>query len=269
MSRESVFVLGHRGMLGHVVARLLAEEDFQVITSEARYSGAPDDALVRDCVASAAETVINCLGTRTGERLHLVNGLFPQHLALALGTARRLVHASSDGVFSGARGPYAVDAPADAFDPYGVSKRLGELSCALGSNGASVVVMRTSIVGPELSRPPRSLLGWFLTQSGDVNGYEDQLWSGVTTLEWARHAVRAVRGDPALNPGTHQLAPAEGVTKCRLLELFAETFGGSACVHPTRSGKVLDRRLLPTTICARIEDQLRELLEWYGTDALR
>jgi dTDP-4-dehydrorhamnose reductase len=254
-------------MLGHVVARVFTEQGYDVITSETRYSGGPADALVETCARSPARTVINCIGVRGGEQLNSVNGLLPQHLALALGAGRLLVHASSDGVFSGNGGPYAVGAPPDAVDPYGTSKRLGELACALGPSAASVVVLRTSIVGPELTMPPRHLLGWFLSQSGSATGYDDQLWSGVTTLEWARAALRAARGDRAMFPGIHQLAPTEGVTKCRLLELIADGFGAATLVRPASSGKPLDRRLIPSTTCPPIGQQLRELRQWYGMGA--
>ncbi len=263
MSREPVFVLGHRGMLGHVVARLFAEQGYEVVTSDARYSGSPHDALVHACAASSAQNVINCIGVRGGEQIYLINGLLPQHLAVTLGPRRRLIHASSDGVFSGAQGPYSVETAPDALDPYGLSKRAGELSCRTGPHGASVVVVRTSIVGPELISPPRSLLGWLISARDNAAGYDDHLWNGITTLEWARAALRTVRGEGGLGEGVHQLAPVAAITKFGLLELIAKIFGLSVTVRRTASGKSIDRRLIPTMICPPIGDQLEELRDWY------
>lgn len=55
----SVFVLGHSGMLGHLVAPYLTEQGCEVITSDARYQALPRDPLieaVRDSVASGSST---------------------------------------------------------------------------------------------------------------------------------------------------------------------------------------------------------------------
>ena len=73
----------------------------------------------------------------------LSNALLPQQLGARLGSDRLLIHASSDGVYDGATGPYGRDDPPDAIDTYGMSKRLGELAMHL----VPTVVIRTSVVG--------------------------------------------------------------------------------------------------------------------------
>jgi len=261
-------ILGHRGMLGHVVARLFSEHGYRVLTTEARYTGQERDELIRECVTSDAELVINCIGVRGGVALHAVNGLLPQHLAIALGRGRRLIHASSDGVFAGVDGPYEVAEEPDATDSYGISKRIGELCHRCGTEAARASVVRTSIVGPELARA-QNLLAWFLSRTGEVSGYENQLWSGVTTLEWARFALRLASSGGQFACVVHQLAPEVGISKCELLRKFSRVFEHDVHIKGIVSASPSDRRLVPTTVAPPIEQQLRELRAWYSSDGTR
>ena len=257
-----VFVLGHRGMLGHVVARRLAESGHEVETSDARYDGTVGSALVRAVTQSTCEAVVNAAGrlregSAAGEGLLVANGLLPQHLAASLGPGRLLVHASSDGVFGGTRGAYDVVDPPDAADPYGVSKQLGELARFLGR----VVVLRCSIVGPEQGTA-RGLLAWFLSQSGPVLGYDNWRWNGITTLAWADLCLRALSGDVA--PGVHQPGCNAVVSKYELLRSFGTAFGKACEVNRASKAEARDYSLRPTLDCGRIEVQLADLRQWYG-----
>jgi len=253
-----VFVLGHRGMLGHVVARVFEADGYQVCVSDARFDGELAGGLLEQVRRSGCEVVVNCIGT-TPERadartLLLVNALLPQALA-ALGTGSLLIHASSDGVFSGRAGGYRIGQAPDAEDPYGLSKRLGDLCVELGR----VVVFRTSIVGPDSKA--RSLLSWYLAQRDPVQGFVDQRWNGITSLSWGRCALRAARGEFSL--GVHHLACAEPLSKARLLMAIREAFGAGPEIAPSPSGNPLDRTLEPTCRLADIQTQLVELFDWY------
>jgi dTDP-4-dehydrorhamnose reductase len=263
-----VFVLGHRGMLGHVVARVCAERGCDVETSSARYMGDPRDALIEAARESGADAVINCLGStkrRGGDRAELygANALFPVHLAARLYPGQHLVHASTDCVFAGTRGDYRLDDEADAEDAYGFSKRLGEMI----ASGPRVTVLRVSIVGPDQRRDGRGLLAWFLRQptDADVPGYTNHRWNGITTLEWAAMAHDAIvhvqHGEPVppiVQPGTHP------VTKYELLTLFRDVYGTSHRIAPVRTADAVDRTLVPTDLRAPIATQLAALRDWYG-----
>jgi dTDP-4-dehydrorhamnose reductase len=179
----------------------------------------------------------------------------PQLLA-ASREGRLLVQPSTDGVFSGAEGASAVSKKPDAVDEYGLSKRLGEACGALGPT----VLLRTSLVGPELGAP-RSLFGWLRAQSGTVRGFTDQLWNGVTTLVWAKACLRALRGDTP--PGLVQLGTPQAVTKYELLALIADVFELDVRVEGQASGRPVDRRLVPTEAAAPLREQLVELRRWY------
>lgn len=106
-----------------------------------------------------------------------VNALFPQRLAQScIKRGIRLVHMSTDCVFSGRTGHYKDDSFADADDLYGRTKYLGEV------NGPGILTLRTSIIGLELTHK-KSLIEWFLAQRGSIHGYTRAIYSGFTTRE--------------------------------------------------------------------------------------
>jgi dTDP-4-dehydrorhamnose reductase len=233
-----VLVTGQRGMLGHVVARYLAEVGHEVIPG-GRYDGMLD--------LGDAEAVVNCAGVVRGtDGLFLANALLPLHLATQ---GRLLVHPSTDCVFDGTRGWYRVDEQPNATDDYGLSKRLGEGCLAF----PGVVVLRTSIVGPG-----GGLLGWFLRQPA-ADGWTDHVWNGITTLAWARLAAAALAGD--ILPGLYQPTTPRTITKYDLLRLFGEVFDHPIEVRPVSAG-FCDRTLVPTMPMPPISDQLIELRAW-------
>ena len=107
-----------------------------------------------------------------------LNALFPHKIASFIeGTSIRLIHISTDCVFSGDKGKYLENDISDAKDLYGKTKFLGELR-----NYKNSITLRTSIIGPELKRK-LSLFEWFLSQNEKVNGYVNAIYSGFTTRE--------------------------------------------------------------------------------------
>lgn len=145
-----------------------------------------------------------------------INALFPHKLALACRAAdARVLHMSTDCVFSGARGGYSEDDAPDARDLYGRTKLLGELA------GPHCVTLRTSIVGLELSRKA-GLLEWFLAQRGSVRGYTHAIYSGFSTLEMARIIDSVLTEHPSLQ-GVHHVS-SEPISKLELLRLVKAHF---------------------------------------------
>ncbi len=261
-----VFLLGHRGMLGHTVLQWLEEQGCLVETTDERYDGRPDSPLIREVASSSCDVIVNCIGrteySAPCTELFIANALLPQHLGEILGDARTLVHASTDCVFDGRHGPYGADDSPDSVDAYGLSKRLGERGLAK----SRALILRTSIIGPGQGST-RGLLGWFLSQSDAVDGYEDHIWNGITSLEWAKVCLRIIRGELAAQPGILQPASGRPVSKRELLECIADAFGHQVLIRPVQSGRPVDRTLIPTIECSPIETQLRELRAWYGSVA--
>lgn len=127
------------------------------------------------------DAVINCIGIipqKPKDRAKTIycNSLFP-HIAAGICAKNKskLVHISTDCVFSGKKGMYEDRDEPDALDLYGKSKELGEV--VYGNH----LTIRTSFIGREISGKKAGLLEWFLSQSGQVNGFSKAIWSGFTT----------------------------------------------------------------------------------------
>ncbi len=168
------------------------------------------------------------------ELTFFVNGALPHLLATHYGP--RLIHITTDCVFGGRTGaPYDEGAPPSPQDLYGMSKAMGEPT-------ASSLVLRTSIIGPELGGRS-SLLEWFRSRrGGTVDGYVNHLWNGVTTQALAE-GVAAIVGDRAAFPATglrHVFSTA--VSKYELLQALDRRYGLDVRVVP-RTVHGVDRRL--------------------------
>lgn len=254
-----VLVLGADGMLGHQVVRsLIAAGHDPLATTRRRPEGFVADALAgiqvvdgvdarqSDSVVaalgdSAATAVVNCVGivkqrkeAKDPMESIQVNSLFPHALAALCRVAgARLIHVSTDCVFSGRKGRYAEDDIPDPVDLYGRSKLLGEVD----TTGA--VTLRTSIIGLELSRR-ESLVEWFLAQRGTANGWTKALYSGLTTFELARVVMRLL-DDLADLTGVWHIS-ADPIDKHRLLCQLRDALSLDVEIRPDER-VIIDRTL--------------------------
>lgn len=232
----NVLVLGASGMLGFAIHRVLHDSGWNVrgcVRSEAKPESpwclgldyatgvkAEDfESVLRAIDASGASVVINAAGVIKQVRdvddpqlLFRVNAVFPRLLDSAAKSAGfRLVHFSTDCVFSGRLGGYTESDRPDATDLYGMSKFLGE------PTGPNTLVLRTSIIGRGLN-PNGSLVDWFLAQHGQVRGFRKAVFSGLSVDEIG--ALLATRILPRIDSlsGLHHLS-AGPIDKLTLLEL--------------------------------------------------
>lgn len=255
MRHERIFVVGHRGILGRDVVRWFTARGHQVVITEARFGALDDDPLLADVIAARCPVVINCAAALPGRSNHdsqwLINALLPIRLALVLEPAHLLVHASTDGVFTGAHPPYdRADRP-DARDTYGASKAVGEWAARIDG----VVVVRTSILGTG-----GGLLRWLLDQVGEVEGYDNHRWSGVTTLEWARRCGDIISAPDRHSRIEHLASPP--VSKFDLLVAASTAFSVPVRIRRTSAPTSVDRTLVPTIATGSITEQLQELRLW-------
>jgi dTDP-4-dehydrorhamnose reductase len=260
-----VFVLGHRGMLGHVVLAYFRERGIEVLTTDERFCAEPGNRLIQAVAGSDAEWVINAIGkikqkTTDSRELFEVNSLLPVQLKSYLKTGVRIIHASTDCVFSGRRGNYRSNDERDAEDVYGLSKVLGEVVAETGR----CQVIRTSIIGPERTGAS-GLLAWFLAQRTAVKGYTDHFWNGVTTLEWAKLAFDIVHGSLRPKEGLIQVASPGAVSKFELLQKIANVWNHNIAITPVETGTIVNRTLVPDVLRPSIQQQLEEMHEWYKT----
>ena len=172
----------------------------------------------------APDVVVNCIGMvkqRAEAELPVptitLNALLPHVLhetCAALGG--RLIHVSTDCVFSGKRGSYTEEDPCDAEDLYGRSKSLGEV------RGARGLTLRTSIIGRELGHF-QSLLEWFLARRGEkIRGFTRALYSGVTTPHLSELVRTVIEKHPGLT-GLYQVT-SPTIDKYALLGLLKAAF---------------------------------------------
>jgi dTDP-4-dehydrorhamnose reductase len=147
-----------------------------------------------------------------------INALFPHLLADACAAAgARLVHISTDCVFSGRRGGYLESDIPDAEDLYGRSKLLGEVDVP------HAITVRTSMIGRELSGH-YGLVDWFLSQHGGrVSGYTRAIFSGFTTIALSRLILEIVDRWPHLSGLYH--VSADPISKHDLLFLLNDAYG--------------------------------------------
>ncbi len=236
----SVMVLGGTGMLGHVLCEELARSR-TVVATHRRTSGLPDIEPFRSVAGERLEagdvetlrvlldkhrpdTVVNCIGiVKQVERANEptaaigVNSLWPHQVSEACDrTGSRMIHISTDCVFSGSVGSYTEQDRPDPVDLYGRCKLLGEVS------KSPHLTMRTSMVGREL-QGEAGLLEWLLScNGGTVRGFTNAFFSGPTTHEVAR-VIDGVLDRPDLT-GVYHVA-AEAISKYDLLALVRTIFG--------------------------------------------
>ncbi|WP_415033108.1 dTDP-4-dehydrorhamnose reductase family protein [Azonexus sp.] len=256
-----VLVLGATGMLGHVVFRVFSaaagHDTWGTLRSAAGLRHFPEatharllcgvdvldqDALLAVMARVKPEIVINCVGlikqlADAGDPLTAlpINAMLPHRLARLCALAgARLIHVSTDCVFSGRKGKYLESDVSDAEDLYGKSKYIGEVH-----DTAHVITLRTSIIGHELDSS-HALVDWFLSQQGEVRGFTRAVFSGLPTVELARVMKDYVLPHPALH-GLYHVA-AEPIDKFSLLNLVAAQYSKPIEIRPD-DALVIDRSL--------------------------
>lgn len=250
-----ILVLGASGMLGNAMLRVMsAQEGWSVFgtvrgADPALHVAAPravlipgvhadqPDSLLAAFAQARPDVVINCVGlvkqlSNAEDPLVAVpiNTLLPHRLARMCEVAgARLVHVSTDCVFSGKQSNYTEFDLADAQDVYGRSKLLGEVDYP------HAVTLRTSIIGHEL-RSAHGLIDWFLSQQARVKGYTEAVFSGLPTCELARVVRDFVIPHPSLC-GVYHVA-AESISKHDLLQIVNREYGKYLQIEPDDQVKI-------------------------------
>jgi dTDP-4-dehydrorhamnose reductase len=248
---KNVLVLGAHGMLGHVVMEIFEQNGHAVsgiaLEGDARRVFAIDVgsfALDRFLQINPFDVVINCVGVlnrnaeRDPGRAIALNALLPHRLErFYAGTDTKIIQPGTDCVFAGNTGPYDERSRPDGETYYDRTKALGELAPGRG------LTLRTSIVGPDINEDGIGLLHWFMRRKGDIHGYKNAIWTGVTTMELARGMLDAVAQDIR---GLYHYVPGRSISKYEMLCLFAEVMGKKdVTVIPVDEPRI-DKSLLNT-----------------------
>lgn len=267
-----IILLGAQGMLGHVVKTYFEEKGYDVVCTnrDDRKSDLFWDAVenLKDIEKiiekQKPEVVINCTGilnkvAEDNKSLAvLMNSYLPHYLdELSAKYNYKFVHVSTDCVFSGDTGNYTETSLRDATNFYGQSKALGE---AINERS---VTLRTSIVGPDVNPNGIGLFQWFMNQKDTVGGYTKVLWTGVTTMEFAKAMEVAIKNNLV---GLHHVVNNDVIPKGDLLGLFKKYFDKDIEIVPNpdaESKKTLVRTELSFDFKVPSYDQMvSDMKDW-------
>lgn len=264
--KQTIYILGCRGMAGSMIQTYLTGRGFHVVSFTREEFDASSSWPMRFLGLESGSILINCIGIipqkvgNTQENLAVyeqVNSKFPHQLAEHCHAASiQLIHLSTNCVFE--EGPSIETKIPNALDIYGRSKAAGEPS------GCHVI--RTSIIGPEPFGPKVSLLEWFLKQPGEIRGYSNHIWNGITTLELAKY-IEGLLLRPQIPKETVHLFSTNSISKYDLLVYIAKVYEKSCVINayetPTAANTTLQSISEPL-IQKTIEQQITELREFNG-----
>lgn len=233
---KKILIIGSKGMAGHMIKNYLESRNKYEVYSTFRKKeneilnekefdlDAFNTEKLREILNTVKpDFVINCIGIlnqfaeENPDIAIYVNGYFPHFLdRLSKEYGYKLIHITTDCVFSGKKGNYTENDFRDADSYYGRSKAIGEV------NNNRTLTFRTSIIGPDINENGIGLFNWFIKQSGEINGYSNVFWSGVTTLELAKAIEASFEQNIS---GIYHLTNNEKTSKYDLLKLFAKYTG--------------------------------------------
>ncbi|MDO8581263.1 MAG: sugar nucleotide-binding protein [bacterium] len=264
---KKILVLGSRGMLGSMVYKVLSQDSaFAVIGTQSEDKNAPFYFTIEQGSAGLAilgecDYFINCIGVLSPvtdvERATAVNAKFPHALAAyAEKISARVIHMSTNGVFASRTTPYKESEKTTATDIYGKTKSDGEVVAD------NVLNIRTSIIGPSPIKK-KGLLEWFRGQpnGATIQGYTNDHWNGVTTLQFAELCRRIIIGDPLSFERSREVpfealrreglaihfVPNQTVTKYELLILLQKFLQKTITIVPTEDPRGEQSHLLTST----------------------
>ena len=269
-------ILGANGMAGHMISTYLFEKGHTVITlTKSPYEvgtnivlDARDFDTLKTVIHQEFDVIINAIGVlnhAVDENLSdaiLLNSYLPHFLQEQTRNSKtKIIHLSTDCVFSGVTGGYTETSPKDGLSCYSMTKNLGEIE------GPKDLTIRTSIVGPDLNPSGIGLFNWFMKQTDPIKGYDHAIWTGVTTLALAQAIEIFSKGDLS---GIYHLVNAQTISKYELLQLFNRLFKDDKLIISHDDTYYSDKSL----VCTRIdeyfkvpsyEQMLFEMKQWIDT----
>lgn len=240
-----IFVFGNTGMLGRYVYSYFTERQYDVVgvnRLQLNINGLRYEELRAKLFhfgIRSGDVVINCIGLikQRNDTSNLdfvyVNSVFPLVLAdVCEVEGCKLIHPTTDCVYDGLDGMYTENNVHNALDVYGKSKSLGE------PNNATVI--RTSIIGEELTGK-RSLLEWVKSQKNkQITGYTNHFWNGITCLQFAKVCHQLISDNFWWSGVRHVFSNV--VTKYELVSSFNDIFKLNIDIIP-KEVELCDRSL--------------------------
>ena len=252
--KKKVLVLGSTGMLGHQVVQYFKNFDEYDIYDVSYRNKLTDQTSIIDVsniadiekylIETKPDFVINCIGLLINKsqknisKAIYINSYFPHLLKnICQSVNIKLVHISTDCVFSGNKGSYLEKDTPDSNTVYGRTKSLGEII------DKTNITIRTSIIGPELKSDGVGLLDWFIKENKkEIDGYSETIWSGVTTLELAK--IIKIVLDREIT-GLYHVSNNDKISKYELLKLFNKNMNKKFTINKNKD-VINDKSLIDT-----------------------
>ena len=271
---KRIVILGGTGMAGNVAVIYFEEQGYDVyytsLDAPDTIKSKPLDATDIPALSAWLDTInpdviYNCLGVLVKESdarpdiAILLNSYLPRFLVQKYGkTNVKIIHISTDCVFSGARGGYVENDFPDGETIYDRSKALGEIV------NDKDLTFRMSIIGPDRNISGVGLFNWFMSQQGKIRGYTNAMWTGVTTIELARAVDAAIKQNLT---GIYHLVPDKPIDKYNLLLIFRDVFQKTDIDIEPYDDFVVDKTLINTRndfdfIVSDYPRQIKEMRDW-------
>ena len=251
---KKILVIGIRGMAGHMLYNYFTESKLYDVYGLARNIETSPQLFNID-VSDTAQLqslfnehqfnyVVNCIGILNKDaedypsKAIWFNSYFPHYLEeITKETKTKIIHISTDCVFSGKEGGYTEKDFKNGVGFYAQSKALGEVV-----NNKDVTI-RTSIIGPELNQNGIGLFHWFMSQPDEtrLKGFTKAFWSGLTTLELAKVVLEII--DQNIS-GLIQVAPTAKIDKYSLISLFNTIYKNGKMTIEAKEDYYVDKSLV-------------------------
>jgi dTDP-4-dehydrorhamnose reductase len=237
--KKRILILGHLGMLGHMVYKYLSQYH-EIDTTDLRF---PSEEFENYILRYQGDYIINCIGSIPQKTKDFrINYDLPKFLERA--AKARIIHPATDCEMDD--------------DEYGRSKR--RATEYIRNYGKKTKILQASVIGPEL-KDHKSLWDWFLMNpSRQISGYTDAIWNGITTLQWAKICLNMIISWDSYK--RHNVVDGERISKFHLLFMLAEEFGNHVTMRPV-SGRGKDKSLSGEIQVPSIRKQIKELKEFY------
>lgn len=266
-------ILGATGMAGHTITYYLREKDHNVTTYSRTHfpigktstGDITEPSFLQWLLLNDYDVIVNCIGVLNGscdanpEKAIYLNSYLPHSIVDALkNTKTKLIHLSTDSVFSGNAAPYNENGKHDGETFYDFTKSLGEI------NSNKHLTFRNSIIGPDMKENGIGLFNWFMKQNGQINADKSAILTGVTTLTMAKAIERAAVEDIT---GIYHLVPPTSISKYDLLQLFNKLFKENKTTILPSQTVTVDKTLLNTRkdfsfIVPSYEEMIKEMKDW-------
>jgi dTDP-4-dehydrorhamnose reductase len=272
---DKILILGSTGMAGHVLTMYFENKKEYLVDNISHSMKLNKNSIQFDLTnliefnkfleENKYDYIINCVGVLNHfaetykEKAILLNSYLPRFLEKKFMNGQtKIIHLSTDCVFSGKQGGYLENSFRDGDTFYDRTKIMGEI------NNDKDLTIRTSIIGPDINHSGIGLFNWFMNSTGDIKGYATAHWSGITTIELAKGIETAIEQN--IN-GLYHLVSNKKINKHDLLKMVQNVFEKNDVIITKDESVSVDKSLINTRkdFDYRVNDYLKmiqDMRDW-------